>query len=74
MVFPAKLSEGQEFFVETFWDPPEGFCTWAWADIRHYVNMAYHGGKSHRSNPGNVFITCCSDGCRPVIFKVEGIE
>ena len=34
------VHEGQEFFAEKPWFPPEGFCAWAWADIRQYVYVA----------------------------------
>jgi uncharacterized repeat protein (TIGR04076 family) len=43
---------------------PEGFCGWAWADIQDKVWGMARGGA-------NVFVTCCTDGYRPVIFKLE---
>lgn len=60
---------GQEFITskETPWEMPEGFCGWAWADMQKLVYGMARGGQ-------NVFVTCCTDGYRPVIFKLEKIE
>lgn len=46
------------------WDMPEGFCGWAWADIQRTVYGMARGGQ-------DVFVTCCTDGYRPVVFKLE---
>jgi uncharacterized repeat protein (TIGR04076 family) len=43
---------------------PEGFCGWAWADIQKLVYGMARGGQK-------VFVTCCTDGYRPVVFKLE---
>jgi uncharacterized repeat protein (TIGR04076 family) len=58
---------GQVFITDSEWDPPEGLCTWAWADMRVIIH-AMHAG-----NP-IVKIESCTDGLRPVLFKVERIE
>jgi len=60
---------GDEFLVpkEIPWQMPEGFCGWAWADIQKLVLDVARGGK-------DVFLTCCTDGYRPVIFKLEKVE
>ena len=59
---------GDEFItdLERPWDMPEGFCGWAWADIQRTVYGMARGGQ-------DVFITCCTDGYRPVVFKLEKI-
>jgi uncharacterized repeat protein (TIGR04076 family) len=59
---------GQEFITssEAPWKIPEGFCGWAWADIQKLVYGMARGGQ-------DVFITCCTDGYRPVIFKLEKV-
>lgn len=49
------------------WDMPSGFCGWAWADIQKIVYGMARGGQ-------DVFITSCTDGYRPVIFKLEKIK
>ena len=60
------LDLGQEFVTKNKWDCPEGFCNWAWADIRPFIQQIY-GGQSQR-------VVCCTDGYRPVIFHLERIE
>ena len=59
---------GQEFVTkkEAPWDMPEGFCGWAWADMQKLVYGMARGGQ-------DVFVTCCTDGYRPVVFKLEKI-
>ena len=60
---------GQQFEVtgETPWAMPEGFCGWAWADIQKLVYGLARGGQPK-------FVTCCTDGYRPVIFLLERID
>ena len=53
--------------IERPWDQPEGFCGWAWADIQRTVYGMARGAQ-------DVFLTCCTDGYRPVIFKLEKIK
>ncbi len=59
---------GDEFItdVNAPWNMPEGFCGWAWADIQKLVYGMARGGQ-------DTFITCCTDGYRPVIFKLEKV-
>ncbi len=66
-----KLVEGQEFVSDT--NMPEGFCSWAWVDIQKYVITLARGGNFLGSKPGRT-VVCCSDGYRPVVFKLERIE
>lgn len=60
---------GDEYItdLEQPWKMPEGFCGWAWADIQRMVYGMARGAQ-------DVFITCCTDGYRPVIFKLEKIK
>jgi len=63
--------EGQTFEVtDPFGAKPEGFCDWAWSDIRRTVALTMMGAKP---TPGTEF-TCCSDGLRPVTFRIQCIE
>ena len=64
-----RLKEGQEFVSEGV-NMPAGFCSWAWTDIQKYVMTLARGGNFRGVKPG-MFITCCTDGFRPVIFKLE---
>jgi len=60
---------GQTFVTsrEAPWEMPEGFCGWAWADIQKLVYGMARGGQ-------DVFVTCCTDGYRPVVFKLEKVK
>jgi len=60
----GRLEEGQVFVTDNVWDPPKGFCTWAWAELRWMIHSV------HAGNPGPM-ICSCSDGLRPVLFKFE---
>jgi len=61
----TRFSDGQEFILKSQWAMPEKFCEWAWADIRAYIPMVL--------GQGNPIAVCCTDGFRPVFFKVERI-
>jgi uncharacterized repeat protein (TIGR04076 family) len=65
--------DGQEFVLEDFPLKPEGFCDWAWADIHRDVVAVMFGGSYPWIGPRGTAITCCTDGLRPVVFKVERI-
>jgi uncharacterized repeat protein (TIGR04076 family) len=65
--------DGQEFVLEGFPLKPEGFCDWAWADIHREVVAVMFGGSYPWIEQPSTAITCCTDGLRPVIFKVERI-
>jgi len=62
----TRFNDGQEFTVTSQWAMPEKFCAWAYADIRTYIPMVL--------GQGNPIAVCCTDGYRPVFFKVERIE
>lgn len=63
----GRLEPGQVFISENRWDPPEGFCTWAWGDLRPMI-QSIHAGHAV------TMIACCTDGLRPVTFKLEQIN
>ena len=65
------FSVGQEFITENL-DQPENFCTWAWDDIFKYITLLHCGGNmSDHIKRKNTVIACCTDGLRPVVFKIE---
>jgi uncharacterized repeat protein (TIGR04076 family) len=70
------FDEGQEFVVDRFGERPAGFdCTWAWDDIHKIVFAMVQGGEFGRwMQDPNTFISCCTDGIKPVIFKLEKLE
>jgi uncharacterized repeat protein (TIGR04076 family) len=61
------LEAGQTFVTENRWSPPDGLCTWAWSEMRPVI-QAIHGGSEV------VKIACCTDGLRPVFFKLERVD
>ncbi len=64
-----RLKEGQ-VFVSHRGNIPPGFCSWAWGDIQKYVMTLARGGNFVGVKEGT-FVTCCTDGFRPVFFLVE---
>jgi uncharacterized repeat protein (TIGR04076 family) len=74
---PCELfKDDQEFKIteENQYRSPEGFCEWAWADIRHDILTLAYGGKIHHMENENMNIVGCTDWFRPVYFKIERIE
>ena len=71
---------GQEFIAEYPQKEPDDFpCAGAWSDISNFVFVLLSGGNFGPSGlkwmkNDRTMITCCSDGVRPVIFKIERIE
>jgi uncharacterized repeat protein (TIGR04076 family) len=79
---PCRVFEdGQEFLIESGDSLengdglPKGFCAWAWADIQKYVLALMCGGNFDPwVKEKGTAIACCTDGYRPVVFKIEAIE
>jgi uncharacterized repeat protein (TIGR04076 family) len=71
------FTDGQEFVIESQEElsvVPEGFCAWAWADIRKDILTVALGGDMPGFRRRGTVITGCTDWFRPVIFKVERTE
>ncbi len=73
------FEEGQQILVDSdnFFRMLNGqFCSEAWDCISRYVYSALQGGSIMNgwTNDEKVMITCCNDGTRPVIFKLERID
>lgn len=73
------FTEGQEIIVDndSYFRMLNGtFCAEAWDAISRYVYAALQGGSIMRgwTNDEKMMITCCNDGVRPVIFKLERID
>lgn len=51
-------------------------CSEAWDAISRYIYTGLQGGSIMRNwmREENTMIACCSDGTRPVIFKIERID
>ena len=67
-----QFDVGQEFIVGEDGGMPEGFCHWAWNDIYKVVTTLMYGG-SFSGKKDTPIVRCCTDGLRPVIFKLERI-
>lgn len=78
---------GQEFLFERepgkddFWHfgrdlDPQFPCAEAWDCVSRYIYSALQGGSIMRgwTNDDRMMISCCNDGTRPVIFKIERID
>ncbi|UCD44260.1 MAG: TIGR04076 family protein [Candidatus Bathyarchaeota archaeon] len=72
MVPCGVYEDGQEFVVENM-RMPEGFCGSAWQTIYPNVRTLGYGGNLPYFDEEGVSVTCCADGMRPVIFKIERI-
>jgi uncharacterized repeat protein (TIGR04076 family) len=69
-----RFSEGEEIIVERHYEPPEGFCMWAWADIRDDIKTIAAGGSPSLFKQPGTTLAGCTDWFRPVIFKIERLE
>ena len=70
---PCPIYEdGQEYILDRI-AMPEGFCGWAWHDIYKDMSVIKYGGNFPWVKEGEM-ITCCTDGIRPVSFKMKRIE
>ena len=67
-----KFEDGQEFVLDKP-NIPEDFCPWAWADLQRDVVAVFHGASYPWIDQKNAIISCCTDGLRPVVFKIERI-
>jgi len=67
---------GDEFMVNYLTERPDGFnCDWAWDDIHKILlTLMLKGDFGTWMKNKNNFITCCTDGIKPVVFKVERLE
>ena len=69
---------GQEFTCGL--GKPENLCDWAWHDIHPMVAVILTGGNFSRGvfdgwmKDDRTMIGCCTDGVRPVVFRIEKIE
>ena len=70
------FKEGQEFIVNYLTEKPEGFdCDWAWDDLHKVLlAMMLNGSFGTWMKDPNTFISSCTDGTKPVIFKLERLE
>ena len=66
------FTEGQEFVADTVSGMPPGFSAWAWDDLYKVIVGYFAGGDFGMwYENGKEIIACCTDGTRPVFFKIE---
>ncbi|MCJ7635683.1 TIGR04076 family protein [Candidatus Bathyarchaeota archaeon] len=69
-----QFKEGDAFIFEKGKPVPEGFCSWAYADMqRDIVHLLFDGNFPWMEEKGVTYATC-TDGLRPVVFRLERIE
>lgn len=67
--------DGQVFEIDPIVGMPAGFCTWAWDDIyKSLMGFAADGNWGQWYERKDLIIACCTDGTRPVYFKIEKIK
>ena len=61
---------------QTAGGPAFPHCSEAWDAVSRYIYAGLQGGSIMRGwmKDERVMITCCSDGTRPVIFKIERMD
>ena len=69
--------KGQEFILDFEQnDPvlPRGFCPGAFMDIYRWIHALRFGANFHWIKEKGKVVVCCTDGLRPVVFRLERIE
>lgn len=69
----TRFEDGQQFILDHGLDKPEGFCPYAFADIRHELMVVLNGGSRPYVGQEGTAIVCCTDAMKPVLFKIERI-
>ncbi|MDQ1280930.1 MAG: hypothetical protein QG670_2193 [Thermoproteota archaeon] len=69
----SRNKDGQEFIVGEDGKISEGFCPGAWVSIYPSITLLRFGGDLPQFKEKGVDIQSCTDGLRPVIFKLERI-
>jgi len=69
-----KTSEDQVFF-SIDGAKPDDFCEFAWIDIYKYIfALTFKGNFNEWMIGPNIVIACCTDGIRPVFYKIERVK
>lgn len=73
-VTPCQSFEDHQEFILDKLNKPDGFCTWAWYDLYKDLSVLWWGGDFKDWMEKGIMYTACSDGVRPVCFKLERLE
>lgn len=66
------FDEGEEFIIENL-EKPEKFCGWGWKTVVKDLEILDSGEDVTWTEPGVIY-SSCTDGARPVVFKLERID
>lgn len=66
----GRYKEGQEF-ISVNCNKPEGFCSWAWAELQSKIVFLALGNDYPWIKQKGTEIFCCADGLHPVLYKLE---
>jgi len=69
----SSFEDGEEILLDEI-APPPGFCPRAWADIYGEIRTVANGGGHDFMKHPDSAISCCTNGIRPVIFRIERID
>jgi uncharacterized repeat protein (TIGR04076 family) len=69
-----RCNVGDIYVVPEDGSCPEGFCSWAYADIHRDITHLRFGGDYPFCKEAGTAVQCCTDGLRPVFFKLERID
>jgi len=69
----TRLNEGDTFIAQKG-ACPQGFCGTAFADIHRDITHLRFGGTYPWMAEQGVAYSCCTDGLRPVIFRLERVR
>ncbi len=72
VVEKCHFEDGQEWISEDG-EMPEGFCDWAWTDLARSIDFLRSSDFKKWAEDGITYVAC-SDGTRPVCFKLKRIE
>ena len=73
----CELCQEGQIFISNGWEKPEGLCESAWQSMHSFVFALSHGGSDFLKEwmkDKNSAVISCNDGCRPVVFLLEGMD
>lgn len=76
---PCLIHTVGQVFYSNGWQKPSGLCDYAWNSMRDMVlcvaqKGGYILGEGNWLKHSDMAIVSCSDGIKPVIFKVEATD
>ncbi|MFW9803229.1 MAG: TIGR04076 family protein [Candidatus Thorarchaeota archaeon] len=66
------FEEGEELVVYGL-EKPEKFCGWGWKTVLEDIKILDSGDDVSWTEPGVIY-SSCTDGARPVCFKLERLD